>query len=702
MKLSTYEASLLYAEKGLHVIPIAYGDKKPVIKDWVENSTVDKEQLKAWFSEDELNIGVVTGEKSNIIVIDIDTKTDGDGRQSVALQESKIGFLPPTVTARTQRGGLHLFYRYPKGIGKITGKIGLLPNVDIRADGNQVVVFPSEGEHGSYTWITPPWTQGFAPLPKAWVNFIIGDFDSSIKIPKRAFRLPDTIPHGVRHSTLLSYACSLSAKGVTPTELSGAIRETNRTLCNPPITDESELENIITWAIEKTSEEREVDRGGLPQWIAISTTGVQSVDETIFVEWYKKEYELLCINGLFYDENGVVPTDSVKQHIQRLIGQYVSTGLSGKVNSLTESLKNQCYFVPPKPQYNVVNLQNTSLKIEADKVTEIDPPFTLNRLKVEYDSTLTSPLWDKFLGELFEDDDIITLQEYIGYSLLPTTISQKALFMVGKGGEGKSVVGEVVQALFGTSMVQGELHKIQENRFMLAQLENKLLFYDDDLQTVALNDTGTFKKLVTATIPVLVERKGEPHYEMLPYTRILASGNKGLEACYDHSDGFYRRLLILKCKNKPLDRVDDRTLAKKIISKELGGILNWAIEGAQRLIGQNWEFTISESTTAMMEQAIEDANSFLAFINSPNTVLFAQGATVTSSDLYTTYERWCEDNALKPLAMRTVSNWLKENAPLYQIEYSNRVNGRRGYIGMALMNPVPRAGTFTITKSEEK
>ena len=247
-------------------------------------------------------------------------------------------------------------------------------------------------------------------------------------------------------------------------------------------------------------------------------------------------------------------------------------------------------------------------------------------------------------------------------------------------------------------MVQGELHKLQENRFMMAQLENKLLFYDDDLQSSALTDTGTFKKLVTATIPVLVERKGEPHYEMLPYARILASGNKGLEACYDHTEGFYRRLILLRCKEKPANRKDDKLLAKKIIKSELEGILNWALEGLERLMINQWEFTISEATQEAILDAQRDGNSIIPFIEDFGTLKYGGGEQITSSDLYDAYEMWCEDNAMKPLAMRTVSNYFRENANDLGIQYSNRVEGKRGYIGLGLVNKITKGGRFKIVK----
>ena len=49
--------------------------------------------------------------------------------------------------------------------------------------------------------------------------------------------------------------------------------------------------------------------------------------------------------------------------------------------------------------------------------------------------------WLTFLHELLDDADIPTLQEYLGYCLIPSTKGQKMMLIVGKGGEGKSRIG---------------------------------------------------------------------------------------------------------------------------------------------------------------------------------------------------------------------------------------------------------------------
>ena len=73
------------------------------------------------------------------------------------------------------------------------------------------------------------------------------------------------------------------------------------------------------------------------------------------------------------------------------------------------------------------------------------------------------------------------MQEYMGYCLLPTTKGQKMLLMIGKGGEGKSRIGLVMRSMLGDNMNTTSIQKVENNRFSRADLENKLLMVDDDM-----------------------------------------------------------------------------------------------------------------------------------------------------------------------------------------------------------------------------
>ena len=46
-------------------------------------------------------------------------------------------------------------------------------------------------------------------------------------------------------------------------------------------------------------------------------------------------------------------------------------------------------------------------------------------------------IWLRFLSDLLEPEDILTLQEYLGYCLIPTNRRQVMMLLKGNGGEVK-------------------------------------------------------------------------------------------------------------------------------------------------------------------------------------------------------------------------------------------------------------------------
>ncbi len=197
--------------------------------------------------------------------------------------------------------------------------------------------------------------------------------------------------------------------------------------------------------------------------------------------------------------------------------------------------------------------------------------YCSNRLPVSYQTEAPAPeQWLCFLSELLEPEDIPALQEYLGYCLIPSTKGQKMLMLVGKGGEGKSRIGVVMNAIFGLNMNTTSIQKVENSRFARADLEGKLLMLDDDLDMNALTKTNYVKSIVTAELRMDLERKREQSYQGLLYVRFLCFGNGALTALHDRSDGFFRRQIILTTRDKPADRFDDPFLAEKLIAEKEG------------------------------------------------------------------------------------------------------------------------------------
>lgn len=110
--------------------------------------------------------------------------------------------------------------------------------------------------------------------------------------------------------------------------------------------------------------------------------------------------------------------------------------------------------------------------------------------------------WLNFLSELLEPDDLLTLQEYLGYCLIPTNRGQTMMLLKGNGGEGKSRIGVVMQKLLVNNLRNGSIAKVERNPFARADLENYLLMVDDDMKMEALKSTHYLKSLITAEMPM--------------------------------------------------------------------------------------------------------------------------------------------------------------------------------------------------------
>ena len=150
------------------------------------------------------------------------------------------------------------------------------------------------------------------------------------------------------------------------------------------------------------------------------------------------------------------------------------------------------------PETDRIHLANGTLFLDGT-FTEGRPEIVRCRLPVAYNPDAPTPTrWLAFLDGLLYPEDIPTLQEYIGYCLIPSNKGQRMIVIKGNGGEGKSQIGAVLSALFGSNMKDGSIGKISENRFARADLEHILLCVDDDMRMEALRQTNYVKSIVTA------------------------------------------------------------------------------------------------------------------------------------------------------------------------------------------------------------
>ena len=418
-----------------------------------------------------------------------------------------------------------------------------------------------------------------------------------------------------------------------------------------------------------------------PDWIV-----GRYFSEKRFCKEFLSLHPMAYQDGCFYDVNGRVPEEEVRGSVYDLLSSKTETTLSKRVNAVMDVLKMECRRVPIREEETLIHCKNGTYSLGTESFTT-EKHICRHRLPVAYNPNAPEPkLWISFLNQLLEDGDTLTLQDFLGYCLMPVNYAQKMLLIIGSGGEGKSRIGIVLHALLGQGMCNGSLAKVESSPFARADLQNRLVMVDDDLSLSALSSTHHLKSLITAEQPMDLERKGVQSYQGKVYCRFLAFGNGSLRALHDRSHGFFRRQIILTTKEREPDREDDPFLAQRL-KGELEGILLWCIAGAQRLIYNDMQFIITPKAKENSESAAADGNNVLSFLNSQGYIRFDPEGTLTSRRLYSLYTDWCEDNMLPPLSARSFVVSLNQSAQDYGLHYSNGIsagNGRRvrGFSGI--------------------
>ncbi len=395
-----------------------------------------------------------------------------------------------------------------------------------------------------------------------------------------------------------------------------------------------------------------------------------NIDELLYYADFIQRYPMLCIDGKLIDENGEVDTDWLRNRVAFEIMPYIRKNTSQKVNLIINAIKLCAYGGEMMPDTKRIHIRNGTLYTDGTFTEK--KFFCRNRLDVKWEEDCGKPeKFLNFLGELLESEDIPTLQEYLGYCLIPSTKGQKMMFIIGSGGEGKSRLGVILNSIFGKNMLTGSFQRIETDRFFRYNLLNKLLMIDDDMQVNALTTTGCIKNIVTAETPIDIEAKGEQSRQANIYTRFLCFGNTAPQALYDKTEGFARRMLILRTKPKPQDRVDDPFLADRLI-EEKDRIFRWMFDGLMRLIGNNFKFTLSSNARQNVVDAMKENCNITDFLEDEDAVAYGD-FDVAGYDLYAAYSVWCGDNSTTALKRDTFIHYLRNNAHRLNISYENNV-----------------------------
>lgn len=308
--------------------------------------------------------------------------------------------------------------------------------------------------------------------------------------------------------------------------------------------------------------------------------------------------------------------------------------------------------------------------------------------------------WMRYLAATLGEgcgDKARTIQEFTGACLLGLVRQhQKALMLVGSGSNGKSVLMEVIEALFPASARSTIPPQELASEYNRADLEGKAINVVRELPEAELLDTTKLKALITCEPMRGRKIYGHP-FLFTPRCGQLYSANT-LPTVRDRSHGFWRRWLVVTfdqefaaaadIASRPGALLADAGLAERIIKDEIGIVAAWALEGAARLLRQGGYSRLDQSAEAIQEWRV-DTDQLAAFCEERLLLdeLDERGPRgyrwCTVEELHHDYTRWCNptQNVLRvrePLTQMIFGRQLKALVRCEKLSYGS-VKGVKRY-----------------------
>jgi putative DNA primase/helicase len=273
-------------------------------------------------------------------------------------------------------------------------------------------------------------------------------------------------------------------------------------------------------------------------------------------------------------------------------------------------------------------------------------PRFFNAFALDYDFVPTAPEpaeWKNFLQQVWEDDEesIACLQEWFGYLLTPDTRQQKILMMVGPKRSGRGTIARVLKALAGPSNVVNPTLATLARPFGLAPLIDKpvAIFPDARLSSRPDNAAITESLLsISGEDDQTVDRKHLPAWTGRLPTRFVLISNE-LPRLRDASGALASRLILLRFTRSFYGQEDVGLFDR--LSRELPGILLWAITGWKRLRHRGW-FIQPRSGRDLLAAMGDLASPISSFLR--DQCVLEPNACVPAAALYETWRSWCQEH----------------------------------------------------------
>jgi len=284
-----------------------------------------------------------------------------------------------------------------------------------------------------------------------------------------------------------------------------------------------------------------------------------------------------------------------------------------------------------------------------------------NKFGVNYVAGAECALFTKTLLEpALSSADIDLLQRWCGLALIGVNLAQRFLILTGTASGGKGTLIRVMQGIIGSVNVGSLRPSLLTERFEIGRLLGKTLLYGADVPANFLNVKGaSVLKSLTGGDPVTAELKGSNEAPAIDcrFNCVVTCNSRLTVRLEGDADAWRRRLAIIQYERpKPDFIIAD--LSERIVAKEGAGVLNWMLDGLDKLRADGWQLVLDAGQTQRVDDLLLSSESDLVFLR--ECVTADADGSLTVAECFEAYVQFCGNRDWSAMSHQSFGRSIKD------------------------------------------
>ena len=253
-------------------------------------------------------------------------------------------------------------------------------------------------------------------------------------------------------------------------------------------------------------------------------------------------------------------------------------------------------------------------------------------------------IWTAALDTFYlKDTDLIDyVQRMVGLSAIGKVYVEALIIAYGEGRNGKSTFWNVIARVLGTysGNISADMLTVGCRRNVkpeLAEAKGKRMLIAAELEEGMRLNTANVKQLCS-TDEIYAEKKYKDPFSYTPtHTLVLYTNHLPKVGAIDK--GTWRRLIVIPFDAKIEGSADIKNYADYLYENAGGAILTWVIEGAKKVIADNYKIDPPQKVRDAIEH-YKESNDWLSYFLSERCEL-DPAYVAKSSEVYNEYRIFC-------------------------------------------------------------